>query len=189
MAICSRHAVDDLLHNLQLCPSQVPLDAFSPQAQSFSPSLSVLLVDTSHRWEAVFTHFFVQPFKVQISILPDNLAVQIHKLVFRSCQIFGANYKTANQDGQCPRPTAARFGDLVHPIFSVAVFSMVSMPAKGKDPTRQWETVMDIILQSSKTHIIHPYSGVARGGAGGANAPYQIFVVPLLPKTPICIGL
>ena len=28
-------------------------------------------------------------------------------------------------------------------------------------------------------------SGVARGGAGGANAPPQIFVVPLLPKTPI----
>ena len=28
------------------------------------------------------------------------------------------------------------------------------------------------------------YSGVARGGAGGANAPPQIFVVPLLPKTP-----
>ena len=26
-------------------------------------------------------------------------------------------------------------------------------------------------------------SGVARGGAGGANAPPQIFVVPLLPKT------
>ena len=25
--------------------------------------------------------------------------------------------------------------------------------------------------------------GVARGGAGGANAPPQIFVVPLLPKT------
>ena len=28
-------------------------------------------------------------------------------------------------------------------------------------------------------------SGVARGGAGGANAPPQIFLVPLLPKTPI----
>ena len=28
-------------------------------------------------------------------------------------------------------------------------------------------------------------SGVARGGAGGANAPPQILVVPLLPKIPI----
>ena len=28
-------------------------------------------------------------------------------------------------------------------------------------------------------------SGVAKGGAGGANAPPQIFVVQLLPKTPI----
>ena len=98
VAACSRHTVDDLLHNLQLCPSHVPLDAISPQSLSFSPSPSVLLVDTSHRWEAVFTHFFIQPFKVQISILPDNLAVQIHKLVFRSCQMFGANYRTANQD-------------------------------------------------------------------------------------------
>ena len=26
-------------------------------------------------------------------------------------------------------------------------------------------------------------SGVAKGGAGGANAPPQIFVVPLLQKT------
>ena len=35
--------------------------------------------------------------------------------------------------------------------------------------------------------ITGPGSGVAKGGAGGANAPPQNFGVPLLPKTPIHI--
>ena len=34
-----------------------------------------------------------------------------------------------------------------------------------------------------KFFLIVNISGVAKGGAGGANAPPQIFVVPLLQKT------
>ena len=46
------------------------------------------------------------------------------------------------------------------------------------------------ITYKEKSLIIPLYkaivtSGVAKGGAGGANAPPQIFVVPLLQKKPL----